>query len=504
MTIPCLKDFTDLFLNNGEYDYYRYIWPTEAEAFVRLENYHRQARRPYYRWFWLQLFDPKGSEFILSICAKEREEAVTCLEFLLGLADSYFPKICVCRDASRRSPKFPLPNSALEDLLRKEIREITFDHFTFYDEQLRIVWASEQQVKLTFHYCTFLDDGTETISSSQEEQERLRGPRELTLYFLRIDDCFGSVDRGIAFLNRIQNSRLESLDICYSGIEDRRVCQALATFSLPKLCITNSSMIDSGRSIIDNLGRGASSLFLSSEYMTRGRARGKRGLNPFETLTQWRSFLNTLRGNNHLECLTLSHHDLGVAEWLTLADALRENQGLVCLTISNVVINDDCWNQLLQSVSSHKRLRELNFSNISPTADRRHFSAAKKKCRTKTVHELLSVSTMLDTVCFDPDMYDLGHWERHVRPRLKHNLYRKRFERIQKTESQTLRRAPVIGAGLAAVRTDPALIWLLLSMNQDIVAERSLLPRKRESVSLDTPLLGQKRSRLHLSDAGTY
>jgi hypothetical protein len=517
-TVASLKDFIDIYAayaaGKRRVRNRLFIWPTEG-AFVCLED---GFLNPYinglledtsnllrYRFrahLLLRLESPNGSFIFVHIHATTGKEAGVCLEFLLGLSDSHFSKIHIFANGQRHGyrnqmlPAFPFPHGALQTLLQNEKRKIGFCYFTFSEEALCILRTCEQKSQLAFHHCRFSDKCA--IFQSQEWQRG--GPVQLTLEFELIEDPFGLIENLLIFLDSIENSRLESLKLSHGRIRDRRVCQYLATATIPKLHLVDVEMDDNGTSIIDSvtLGRGARSLFLSSKH--RGdlspvlNILGRAKLKPFQTLTQWRSFLSALRGNSNLQCLSISNVDLGVDEWLALAEALRENQGLYCLAISEVAIDNRCWDHLVSSIASHRRLRELNFSSIRATREGSSFlSDADRHQRTQSVKEMLSVNITLDTMFFDPLIYDHVCWERSIRPKLMHNRFRKRSVSIQNIESASLR-ASVLGAGLFSVRKQPSLLWLLLSMNRDIVAER-LLTRKQESSSLDTSLArGRKRS----------
>ena len=103
------------------------------------------------------------------------------------------------------------------------------------------------------------------------------------------------------------------------------------------------------------------------------------------------------------------------------------------------------------------------------------------------VGELLSSNSQIDTLKISGPCFDRELWDLLVRPHLNCNLFRKRCKAIQNIAGRGSFRAGVLAEGLVKVNDDPAIIWMLLSMNQDFIAESlytalrhdGLAPRKK-------------------------
>jgi hypothetical protein len=117
----------------------------------------------------------------------------------------------------------------------------------------------------------------------------------------------------------------------------------------------------------------------------------------------------------------------------------------------------------MAAISEHPSLQRLEFEE--------HDSfdcSSTKRNRTRAVAGMLSVNELIDEIPFNDKTFDRGVWEALVVPRLDCNAYRKRFLSIQAIDDASSR-AAVMTKALPRVRSQPWLISMLLSLNQDIL-----------------------------------
>jgi hypothetical protein len=108
------------------------------------------------------------------------------------------------------------------------------------------------------------------------------------------------------------------------------------------------------------------------------------------------------------------------------------------------------------------------------------------------VSDLLSKNTILEYITAAAG-YPNEDWKLLVTPKLQRNLYLKRSKAIQAILQVDFRGA-VLAAGLAHVSTEPSLLWLLVSTNQDVVLE-SFHSRKQEHLDDSNAERARKRLR---------
>jgi hypothetical protein len=143
----------------------------------------------------------------------------------------------------------------------------------------------------------------------------------------------------------------------------------------------------------------------------------------------------------------------------------------VYLDLHNDPISDENWAILCQSLQAHPTLTSLNL--IAGTWPRGPdgvtiiLSDEQKTHRTRELAEMVQQNTVLHTIelLFTSERDDQICTE-EIRPYLETNLYRPRVHAIKKTLDRPFREK-VLGRALYSVRSNPNLVWMLLSENVD-------------------------------------
>jgi hypothetical protein len=268
----------------------------------------------------------------------------------------------------------------------------------------------------------------------------------------------------------LSQHKLESLDIRGIHLNSEVGCRAVATPQVQCLTLTDQCELeDGGAALVESIrqGRGPKELYFYG--------------NPFGSRESLVTFMNALRGDEHLERLHLPNID---ARQVTqaLAAALPENKGLVHLTVSFRALDDSGRTELLKAISLHPSLCSLDLR--CPRSDPK-----KRRGFTKAVADMLSVNERIEVMRLHYDAFDKDDWNMCVVPRLECNLYRERFPSIQTIE-ETSTRAAVLARSLSNFSSKPHLVWMLLKQNHDIVSsyldsahDLNLIPSRKRSRS---------------------
>jgi hypothetical protein len=363
----------------------------------------------------------------------------------------------------------PFGANILKKILQNSGRRIRFNFMIFTPEHCSTLASSGTKTVITLAFCEFQDEGAAFVEASAARQDETSGPAKLRF---TANNPFN--DRNWAlFLNQ---HKLESLDL-NEIVMSEVSCRAVATAEVRSLKFQFSALEDAGAALAESVrqGPGPKELFL-------------RGL-PFRSSESLVTFMNALKGDEHLERLRIPvSHDR--QETRALAAALRENKGLVHLTVyfdEGVCTKSDIT-ELLESISLHPSLRSLDLNR-----HRRGIDPTKRREFTKAVADMLSVNERVEAVSFHDDIFDKDHWDAYVAPRLECNLYRKWLPSILRIEEASTR-AAVLARTLATFSSKSHLVWMLLSQNHDIVSSyldsahdpNSIPSRKRSrSSSLD-------------------
>jgi hypothetical protein len=455
-----LKAVIDPFLsenNNDEQDETCILWVTKG-SFVRAGFSSAQLPAIYREWFclWLESSDSchlRGHR--LFIHSATLEEAINCLDVLVGLHDSYFQKMEIAHNVpgdDGQPPICPLTDRVLEKLvLQNSKRQNKFYYMVFTAKQSRILAVAGRRTHVGFWRCRFEDDGSALMEASESRKDQELGPAMLT------------ISRGLPFREGnlgffIKKLKLHSLklDRVLLNSESSR---ALSVAEINYLDLDESRLsVGGGAALVDSVKEG----------------RGPKGLcfrrDLFDSREGFLSFLKALRGNAYLERMDLSW--INSRDVYHLAAALRENKGLTHLSLRYCNLGDRCWTDLLVAISRHPALRTLDFSSID--GERRPASSFTSRDRTKSVANMLLVNTQVDEMVSDDDSmsgyctFDRDDWEALVAPKLEFNLFRKRFGALQKIEVPSTR-AAIFARALARVETKPSVAWMALSFSQDII-----------------------------------
>jgi hypothetical protein len=149
--------------------------------------------------------------------------------------------------------------------------------------------------------------------------------------------------------------------------------------------------------------------------------------------------------------------------------ALANNRGLVDLDLGADRISDENWTILCQSLQAHPTLTSLNLRATmprSPPDDLIVFSDELKTRRTRALAEMMQTNTVLHTIALSASERDEQIYTEEIRPYLVTNLYRPRVLAVAKTKDRPFREK-VLGRAVYSVRSNPNLVWMLLSENVD-------------------------------------
>jgi hypothetical protein len=158
------------------------------------------------------------------------------------------------------------------------------------------------------------------------------------------------------------------------------------------------------------------------------------------------------------------------ADKAILFRALASNRGLVDLNLHGDPISDENWTILCESLQAHLSLTSLDLRDTRPGnpvgAAIILLSAEQKTRRTRVLAEMVQRNTVLYTISASANDRDQQIYTEEIQPYLVTNLYRPRVHAIKKTQDRPFREK-VLGRALYSVRSNPSLVWMLLSKNVD-------------------------------------
>jgi hypothetical protein len=417
--------------------------------------------------FCLSVKDKEDAHF-LSIHASTLEEAIICLEYLVGLKDTHFREIGLCEDDnSVVDPRpFLFDANTLEKTLQNSARRIKFNFMIFTPDHCRSLATSGTKTDIEFHYCEFQEEGAAFVEASATRQDETSGPAKLCIVGINPFN-----DRNWA-LFLIQH-KLESLELEEVNLSSELGCRAVATAEVQCLTLGDDCELDDGgAALVESVREG----------------RGPRGLcfsgDRFGSSESFFAFMNALRGNEHLERLFITSID-NHQETQALAAAMHENKGLVHLEVNFRSWDQSYSTEFLKAISLHPSLRSLNLTTMWQS----DFYLKKRRDATKAVADMLSVNDRVELMMFDDYTFNKYDWDAYVAPRLECSTYRKRFLLIQKIgEAST--RAAVLARTLATFSSKPHLVWMILNQNRDIVStyldsshDQNSIPSRKRSLS---------------------
>jgi hypothetical protein len=176
---------------------------------------------------------------------------------------------------------------------------------------------------------------------------------------------------------------------------------------------------------------------------------------------------SALTGNSRVTLFNPAYGWTDDAEKAVLFRALANNRGLVELNLYGHPISDENWTILCESLQAHPTLTNLNLCATVPTGAAIIFSDEQKTHRTRVLVEMMQHNTVLQTITtLSEDERDKQIYTEEIRPNLETNLYRPRVHAIKKTLDRPFREK-VLGRAVYSVRSNPNLVWMLLSENVD-------------------------------------
>lgn len=407
-----------------------------------------------------------GDTFAFSLNAPSDMGAMAGLDLVTSLHDECFTSLQISHgpfhDKLRHAPPLgscPYSLPLLAGLLSQELREVEFSFYSFTSEQTRLILSHNAKYRLKLNHCQLeLPEDMEAIQGC--------GPTRLTLCFgdaaaSHGQDLFCRTDDWLGFLNVLDTNRLQVLSLC-EGLVDTAVCQRLGELPLRHLELRHVKLADGGacliKSVKEDIGPRGLAL-LSPLYIAR---------RIFRKPYHWSTFFEHLRGNQNLECLVLDGNTLQQVDWWAMATSLNENVGLKQLRISyGLYITGECWTELMSSIAIHPRLERLFFEII--VASPGWNDSMSILHRTKSLAELVRNNRRIHDIGYSYS-FDRQAWEEQVTPELEHNRFIRRFSDLQQVHCQA-RRASLFGASMNVASKDPKLLWLALSMNQDVISE---------------------------------
>jgi hypothetical protein len=438
-----------------------WIWIT-ANSYVRLQDDSAVEDR-HEQQFWLSLTDTDKHRHRLSIHASTLEEAIICLDYLVGLQDTHFEVMELTYIDDYYHRLCPFGANILENMLQNSARRIGFNYMIFAPNHCRTLASSGTKTFIEFFCCEFQDEGAAFVEASAVRQDESSGPTEL---YIEGSNPFN--DRNWALF--LRQHKLDSLKLSCIELDSEVSCRAVATAQVQYLELDECDLEDEGAALIESMkqGRGPKGLYIDR--------------NPFGSTESFVTFMKALRGNTYLERLDLwGIGDRQVTQ--ALAAALHGNKGLVHLSANFGALDDSGRTELLEAISMHPSLRSLDLK-----VDRTYIDV--KKRITKAVADMLSVNERVEEMRFDHNLFDEVDWNTNVSPRLECNLYRKRFLSIQTIGDASIR-AAVLARALGKFHSKPHLVWMLLNQHHDIVS--SYLPV--DSAHDQTSTSSRKRSR---------
>jgi hypothetical protein len=455
-----LKAFVDLFLKeNGRcYDYNRLIW-TSKKSFVRVGYGWRHDFPGAYRNHGFKVRLERDSRHLaLFIHSSTREDAMSCLDLLVGLHDDHFREMTfydtsISVEYDRRR-LCPLTSVLLEKIvLQNAKRNNSFSDMTFTPDQSRTLATSGTRTDIELDRCKFIDDGEAFMEALAARLDPQTGLAKLRIW------------NGLPFAEGtliLLLDKLECLTLSDIHLETEESCGAVAAAGLHYLELDNCKLDDGGAALVDSVreGRGPKGLGL----FTSGG--DDYDWLPFDSSEKFVSFMDALRGNSHLEQLVFSRFDFreeGIVD--LLAAALFENEGLIHLALPGCHLDESGFCKFLSAISAHPSLRTLDL-----TID----IAMNGIEATKEVVKMLSDNDQLEVIRIDEDdsPFDSSAWNKLVTPRLEYNIYRKWFPPIQNLRVLSTR-AAVMASALAHVSNKPSPAFMLLRQNGDILASYS-------------------------------
>jgi hypothetical protein len=195
---------------------------------------------------------------------------------------------------------------------------------------------------------------------------------------------------------------------------------------------------------------------------------------------------NALAGDSRVTSFRPSDFDgTDDADMAILFRALANNRGLVDLDLYGDPISDENWSTLCDSLQAHPSLTRIELYSTTrrnPAGGKIVLTDDQKTRRTRVLVEMMQHNTVLHTIELFRSERDDKIYTEEIQPYLVTNLYRPRVLAVKKTIERPFREK-VLGRALDCVKSNPNLVWMLLSENVDAIVRSEEEEEEEESNS---------------------
>jgi hypothetical protein len=260
---------------------------------------------------------------------------------------------------------------------------------------------------------------------------------------------------GAALFLFFQESRddLQKVVVCDMVLSEDQ-CRALTTMSRLDVEVTISNC---------NLADDAAGAFVDFLQSDRGP------VDLYRSEIGSQILANALTGDSRVTRFKPAYGWADDADRAIMFRALANNRGLVDLDLCRHSISNENWAILCESLQAHPTLTSLNLIDTRP---RRHtgpviiLSDEQKTLRTRLLTDMVQRNTVLHTIVQLTSERNNQIYTEEIRPSLVTNQYRPRVHAIKKTKDRPFREK-VLGRTVYNVKSNPNLVWMLLSENVD-------------------------------------
>jgi hypothetical protein len=211
---------------------------------------------------------------------------------------------------------------------------------------------------------------------------------------------------------------------------------------------------------------------------------------------------NALTGDSRVTSFKPDFDGTDDAGMAILLRALANNRGLMHLILHGIPISDENWTILCESLHAHPTLTSLNLTGTrprSPGGVRITMSAEQKVHRTRVLAEMMQQNTVLQTIHLSEDERDEQIYTEEIRPYLVTNQYRPHVLAIKKTKDRPFREK-LLGRAVHSVKSNPNLVWMLLSENVDAFVRSG---EEEEESNCEVPVAAAATAAVVLAVAGS-
>jgi hypothetical protein len=175
---------------------------------------------------------------------------------------------------------------------------------------------------------------------------------------------------------------------------------------------------------------------------------------------------SALTGNSRVTLFKPADGWTDDAEKAVLFRAVANNRGLVDLDLCGHSISDENWTSLCQSLKAHPTLTSLGLDATTPRRPVGVTIDEQMTRRTRAWEEMMQQNTVLHTIELAAFERDDQVYTKEIRPYLVTYLYIPRVHAVKKTKDRSFREK-VLGRAVYSARSNPNLVWMILSENVD-------------------------------------